>query len=366
MRIKAEREYGVDVLRILSMAAIIGLHVLNYGGGMSDETGIGVTAAFLRFIISICYCSVNVFAMMTGYLYAERKSVRCDNLIKLVLSVIFYCIVITLIFFVFRPEAFADKKMIIFSLFPPVIGKYWYFVCYVFTFLMIPTMNKLISVMTKKQFFSLLVMLFVLFSVVSTVGLYDYFRINMGYSPFWLMYCYMVGAYIKLSVKDNLTDKKRRLMLWAFLANNLIIVFFWVATELVFHEPLGFETVAGYVSPLTVFNAIFALIVFSSVKIKNTKVCRVIKSLSGSSFDVYIIHSHILLFALFFENRFTIISESFVAKAIGIFFGILIVVYAVCHLVWLLRIVLFKVLGINRLSEHLGKKLDSILPMNQS
>ncbi|MBQ3527934.1 MAG: acyltransferase [Clostridia bacterium] len=364
--VRTERAYGVDLLRILSMAAIVGLHVLNNGGGMSDATGIGATAAAIRFVISICYCSVNVFAMMTGYLYGERKSIRTSNLVNLILTVAFYCIVVTGIFLVFRPEDLADGKTVLFSLFPPISGKYWYFVSYVFMFLMIPIMNKLISVMTKKQFFSLLIMLFTLLSVVTTFGLFDYFRINMGYSPFWLMFCYMAGAFVRLYVKEERLSKARVFMAVAFIANNALVVVLWLATEIVFREPLGFETYVGYVSPLTVCNALIALCLFSSLKIKNKAVCKVLKSLSGGAFDVYIIHCHPLVLRLFFENKFAGLSDCFVLNALAVIFGTIAAVYVICYGIWLLRSILFKALGINKLCGRIGSKLDCILPLNAS
>ncbi len=359
-----ERNYGIDMLRVLSMLSIVCLHILNNGGGLVDLQNLDVTSAILRFSISIAYCSVNVFAMITGYLYIQRSSVKCSNLVKLIVTMLFYCIIATALFFVFKRDAFSDWKTILYSVFPPIAGKYWYFVCYILVFLIIPSLNKFVSVITREQYRSLIVMLFVLFSVISTVGLKDYFRINTGYSPFWLIFCYLVGGYVKLYTNENENRKRRWKYLSLFFAINLLVVGIWAITVILFREPLGFETVVGYVSPLTVCNAVLVLLFFSGVCVKNNVVKKIILSLSGGAFDVYMIHCQTLVISVFIENKFDFVATLSPIYAIAVLFGVMVGIYLVCYVVYLVKDLIFKVALVNRFCNYVGKKLDRVLPLN--
>ena len=69
----SERQYGIDLLRIISMCGIIGLHVINRGGVLAYSDESTLTIQGIRFIAIICYCSVNVFAMISGWLYVGQS-----------------------------------------------------------------------------------------------------------------------------------------------------------------------------------------------------------------------------------------------------------------------------------------------------
>lgn len=57
------------------MLGIIGLHVLNWGGINSNER-FTAPAYMIQVIAIICYWSVDIFAILTGYLYYDKKAVR--------------------------------------------------------------------------------------------------------------------------------------------------------------------------------------------------------------------------------------------------------------------------------------------------
>ena len=64
-----ERQSSIDFLRIMSMLGIVGVHVLNNGGVVESLDHFSVTGIIIYIIRAICYTSVDLFAMITGYLY---------------------------------------------------------------------------------------------------------------------------------------------------------------------------------------------------------------------------------------------------------------------------------------------------------
>lgn len=353
---KKERIFGLDILRILSMLGIVGLHILNKGGWLAsaDSTPEVLIA---RIVAVICYCSVNVFAMLTGYLYADRKSVRSSNLLKLILTVVFYCATILAVFALIKPELFFGfRGLYLYAIFPPIAGRYWYITSYVLLFMMIPYINTMIRSLKEIQLRRML--LFLLLSVVSTFGLNDYFKLSGGYSPFWLIFCYIVGAYIKL-YKDTL--HRKHLLKWsAMLAAVLILAL--CAWYVLGDSAVGsLFLILHYISPFMVLEAALLLLIFSKITIRHSLSQKLVLSLSNGAFGVYIIHSHILIFDYILVDAFSWTGQHgtliYVAALIAGLGGI----YLVCWIIDVLRSLLFKWLCLDKFADWLGGKLDSFL-----
>lgn len=194
------RNSGVDLLRILAMCGIIGLHVLN-NGGVLENLNVGSFKYYIVLLFTcLCYTSVDIFGIITGWLYSERKSIKNSRIIELWSVVLFYCLVIPSIFYIFNLYNIRRLGIteMIKSYFPILDGRYWYIVCYTFLFFIIPYINLFIDSLTKEKFKKFLVIVFILLSILPNICfLVDFFKINNGYSPFWLIYLYMLGAYIK-------------------------------------------------------------------------------------------------------------------------------------------------------------------------
>lgn len=355
---KKERIYGLDILRILSMLGIVGLHILNQGGwGASADTALEVL--FSRIFAAVCYCSVNVFAMLTGYLYADRKTIRFSNLLKLLFTVAFYCAAILLVFMAIMPQLFDGYRgLYLYAIFPPFVGRYWYITCYVLLFMMIPYLNAMIRSLQEIHFRRLLLILFALLSVVSTFGMNDYFKLSDGYSPYWLIFCYMVGAYIRLHKNDL---PKSRIPRWVtILAVDLLLV---IGMRYVLGDALAntWFPILGYTSPFMVIEAAVLLLIFSKLTVQHRSMQKCIVSLSNGAFGVYIIHSHILIFDYVMADAFAWAGGSGLLGYIGASFAGLVGIYLVCWAVDIIRGFLFKWLRIDKLADLIGGKVDRFL-----
>ena len=106
-----QRNSSIDLLRILSMMGIIGIHVLNNGGGANYSNAndlFSYSAYAINLLRSLFYISVNVFAILSGYVYSGRKSVKYRRIIGLWGTVLFYSILITILTIVFKRELISD------------------------------------------------------------------------------------------------------------------------------------------------------------------------------------------------------------------------------------------------------------------
>ncbi len=350
----SDRNYSLDILRIVSMLGIIGLHMLNAGGIGSASEGLNFVLA--RIILRLLYSSVNIFAMLTGYLYISKEKISTNSIIKLLFVVAFYCVLITVLaFFGCRELLIDNKKLIIASLVPPTAGRYWYITSYVLLFFMIPYISVLLKTISKETFEKMIVILFILLSVITTFGLKDYFEINRGYSPFWLIFCYITGAYIKLY--GNLF-KLSKLKKCIAIAVNIMLI---LLIEILIKKSVGISaSFHEYSSPFIYINSILILEVFTEIKFEKVP-RKFVLSLSNASFGVYIIHSHILIYDNLITGRFKWFGNLNPMLWLICFVLVNASIYLLCYACEFFRGYIFKIAHVDKISKKLSDKVDSAL-----
>lgn len=360
------RNIGLDILRILSMCGIIGLHIINSGGLLHNLSIYSYKFYLLLPVLILMYTSVNVFGLLSGYLCAEQERLNSKKIVNLILVVIFFCVVTCAVFYGLNINDIRTTGFIelIKNLFPPLDGLYWYITSYVFLFFMIPFLNIFIKKINKETFKKLLVVLFILLTIVPTIGgLVDYFKINFGYSPFWLMYCYLIGAYMKLYLKD-IKETKKGLIL-KILALVLVTFILNVAVRLagvrIFETVIKEDWFINYISPFILLISIGLLLLFRDIKLKNSFIQKIIIFLSQASFSVYIIHCQRIILYYIIVNKFGFLARYNGFIMLLFVIGTIITIYLSCAVIDVGRKIVFKILKLDYFSEYLGKKIDNIL-----
>ena len=140
-----------------------------------------------------------------------------SRIVELIFVTFFYSVSITLIFYVFNLYNFRiyEIKEIIFSLFPAAIGRYWYIISYIFVFFMMPYLNFIVDKLEQKHFKNMLIIIFVMLSIIPNIFFQiDFFRAMNGYSALWLLYCYLIGLYLKKYGLSENVYKKRHMIFY--------------------------------------------------------------------------------------------------------------------------------------------------------
>lgn len=131
-KICTNRNYGIDLLRIVSMYMVVVLHILNFGGVLQSTDFLSMQHKVAMLLEVFCYCAVNIYALISGYVGIDLNF-TLDNIKKNWHIVLFYSISISALFMIIRPGSVTVKEMIL-SFFPVLTGKYWYFSSYVLLF----------------------------------------------------------------------------------------------------------------------------------------------------------------------------------------------------------------------------------------
>lgn len=353
------RNYGIDLLRIVSMFMVVILHVLG-SGGLLDATGEMLNHNRALWLLEIfCYCAVNCYAIISGYVGYKSKF-KFTNIVMLWLQVFFYTFLINCLFWLFKFQSISFVSLK--SAFLPVMNRdYWYFTAYFIMFMFIPILNVVLEKFDKKQMGVILGGCFVLLSVVPTILMLDPFNLMEGYSFGWLMYLYLIGGYIR---KYNLFSKDR--------CFNYIIYYICLAL-FTFLSKIGLEFLSmkitgeirynmmfiKYTSPTILLCAIFLVVAFSKLNVK--RIAKLITFFAPLAFSVYLIHNNPLILNKFWSQYFIFLKDMNILFMIFGVFLCALCVYFVCSFIDFIRLKLFKFLKIkDKLLKLENKYLNGI------
>ncbi len=356
---KRERNYGIDLLRIVSMFMVTLLHLSGYGGFISDPSD-GAGFYILSAFRVTCFGAVNIFALISGYVMYGSK-IKYSRIIGLWFQVFFYSVGLSVIdeFLVCR------KYMLLRSFFPVFTSKFWYFSAYFFMFFFVPFFNVMVEKLSRKIIFGFLTTGFIILCVCSNIERVladDMFGLLRGYSVMWLSFCYISGASVKKYQSFFYKIPKSIYFFLIILCNastyicNVIFYGKKFSNGLLVH-PSFF--LLDYTSPTIFIPAICMLVLFSRLKIKRG--IGLIKFFSASAFGVYIIQTHGLVWDNFickYSSFFDVPSAA--DEVIIVFFGA-VALYLSATIVDYLRIKLFRLLHIDLLSQLICKLFGKVI-----
>lgn len=356
-----ERNKGLDILKILSMYMVVILHILSRGSGLLTTLAPGSATWDLAWFLEIaCYCAVNCFILITGYLMVERHA-KISSIINLWLQVLFYSVGIMLIFLFVDPESITPMTCIK-SFFPTIGQQYWYFTAYFAMFLLLPFVNMLLCQLGKKQYTILIVVLVGLFSVLNTASLTDCFQIGYGYSVVWLLTVYAIGGYIK---RFHIFEQKSfRLLIgyllavsftWMIKAFSITVPFVdWRGTVINRAMAVMSSALIAYSSPTILLAAVCLFGIFKQLKGQTPKF---LLQISSMSFAVYLIHTHPLIFNTIFADAF-----AFICKLPWILQPVVVLlvaagIFVICLVIEAMRNCLFRLFQIEKAVSIIERKL---------
>lgn len=339
--VEDKRNYGIDLLRIVSMFMVVLLHILG-AGGMLSGPGSSVSANRILWLIEIAsYCAVNCYAIVSGWVGYKSKF-KFTNIIVLWLQVFFYTFIINVVFWIFGWQEFSFTS-ITNTFFPALASEYWYFTAYFIMYMFIPILNLILEKFSKKQMSFLLGIGFVLCSFLPTLLMEDPFLFNHGYSAWWLAYLYLVGGFLnkhKVFSKGNVFDYLTYYgcsVLFTFLSKiNLEFL-----TLKIFGEVRYNMILIDYTSPTILLCGVFLVLAFSKIKFNNF-FKKIISFFAPISFGVYLIHCNYLMLGKFWNGSFMKFTNYGIIKMVFYVFALALVVYLICSLIDYIRHLLFK------------------------
>ena len=186
---KNNRNYGIDLSRIISMILIINIHIIHHGGPLFKTQKFSIEHKIFIFLNVICASGVNTFGLISGYI--GFNSYKFSNLFYLLFITIFYSLTISHLFRYFKPN------LVDYSTYFPyikVIIHYWYFISYFTAYFFFPLINVGITQIKEIIMKHFVINLFLMFSFLNEIMKYihrfkslDIFNLKNGFSYSWLL-----------------------------------------------------------------------------------------------------------------------------------------------------------------------------------
>lgn len=387
-----ERNTGIELLRIVAILFVVTLHVMGQGGvfiaaGVNAQSANNVAA--VTFEIG-AFGAVNLFALVSGFV-ALRSKWATKKWLKMWAMVAFWGVVMVLIihkvpslFEVFNrvlrfliPAARQDfeaytvvGKDYIDALLPLSAKQYWYFNMYTLLFLLMPLLNRAIAAVSRRKLALICAAAVVGISVYGLLPQFrgqadaDVFGTGGGYSSMWLVILYLTGACARRYYDAGFRPKKGLCLLGYVGCVALAVGWYFLMTAACLRDPQNTllytrrSVVMSYISPLTVVGSVCLLWLFMQINVKSKRLRRLIFTMSGASFAVYIIHAQQVVWRFFLAGRFAGVVAEPTWKMVLEIIGGVVTIYLVCTLMEILRQALFDVTRLNKGIDVLGDAFD--------
>ena len=354
-----ERNYGIDLLRIISMFFVVILHCLGQGGILQSVATNSIQYKFAWFIEICAYCAVNIFALISGYVsYTDKeKKVKYSNYINIWLQIVFYGLLVTLIFDIINPLLVSTKDYLI-VLFPFTNNLYWYFTAYTGLFAIIPFLNNGIRSCSNKTMKKVFIIIITFFSIINIVT--NSFNLNGGYSFVWLVLLYILGASIKkCNIGKNLKNYQCIIAVLCLCFITYLYKIYGLKISIL-NLKITRNFLVSYTSPTILAIAILYVINFSKLKFNNFSK-RIIKFAAPSAFTIYILNNHRLIWDHIMENLFVNISNRSIIKIFICITGFASLFVIISILLDKIRILLFNKIHIKTLVDKIDNLLNALL-----
>lgn len=350
-----KRNYNTDLLRILATFFVVMLHVLGQGGVLNAVTPNTVQYWIAWALEVLAYCAVDCFALVTGYVMAQRK-VKLHNAISTWAQILFYSLVLGII-----PVCMFQKlrtvKNILFLFFPITTDLWWYASAYFGLLLFIPVLNAAVAHIEKRTYQLGLILVCIGTGVLDCLIPAEPYGLQYGYSTIWLMIVYMFGAYFKLyGIPKCCTAGKSILGYFAMAALTLGFKF---AAEAAGWEAYS-DAFISYTSATILCSALFLFFFCQNIRIGKIGQA-VVRFFTPATLGVYLIHVHPFIFKMILKDAFAVFTQMQLSTMLLCVMTVAVLIFVLSSLLDLFRHWLFRVLGIYGLCQWLEGKILSAL-----
>ncbi len=304
----SQRQLHMELLRVLSMCMIVGLHLLSKGGILADLAGgdWGAWQPLYWALEALCLASVNVFALFTGY-YGGVSPFRSKKALALWAQILFYSLGTALVFWLAGalPSQAADTYHWLHYLFPVQMRHYWFATAYVALYLFTPFLEAALARMPRQALYAATALLLLFYSVIKSLLPVRLEIDSLGYDWSWLLCVYLVGACLRRWEGEDASSVAGRwwvrMQAWGFcwyLFCSAGIFGLWMLNRLVFLRWgwMGeyFPVLSGYNHVLNLASSCGLFCGFLGLRVPASW-GRWILPAGASALGVYLLHEHILL-----------------------------------------------------------------------
>ena len=330
---KSKREINIEVLRIIAMLMVIGIHCIGHTKILEMNILTPINDFLCRYFKLLINVANSVFIIITGY-YSINKGL---NLKRIIFYSLLIFVIVNILGFCIDPLS---------SLLPVLAGNYWFITAYIALSFIYPFYNILLRKLDKRKWKTLIIIIFTI-SIVKFIfspnGIFENFTT--------VILMYTIGGYIKNFVEINKNKK--------YLTKYFLSLDFKSAKPVINNLFFGFQNL---VNPFTTVMTVYLFLKFRTIEVKDKQIQKLITYISPSLFSVYVIHENINLKVLWvFSGMFELIETPFFMLYLLL---LIILVFFICIIIDLIRRFIYtnikKIPIINKQVDKINVKIESI------
>ena len=357
--------WGIDLLRLLSIVAVVVLHTLGRSGVLLSENIPQYRIAWL--IETFAYFAVNAFCIISGFVqYSNQpKRFKISRIISLWVTVVFYGLVITCAFYLFSDIEVGRDNFYV-ALMPLIRKEYWFFSAYIGMFIFSPLINSVVRKAKNTILYLLIATGLLLATIENVADKLDYpLQVSFfkaGYSFIWFIVMYLVGAVIRKTGKYRNFHNKKTI---GFIIASCLLALSWV-WKVYIEEVVEKAMSPGggparlfieYTSLTVVLASVLLVYVFSNLQV-GEKIQHILRLVTPSVFSVYLLNSQPLVAKhLYDKSHLAFLMDMSGIRLFMAVLGLSLGFAFICIIIDRIRILLFETLRV----EQFIRKIDSII-----
>lgn len=286
-----KRETNFDLLKIIAMIMIIVLHFNLYGISYKSLDTTSSIFGFANIMEYLCIGAVDLYVMITGYFMITSRR-KLKKILELEFKIIIYSTFIYL-FLVGIHKIKFDAVPFIKLFFPLTTNTYWFMSAYLGLYILIPFINRLVNLMTKKEYLNLLMILTVFMVILKSFFPTNFVYENAsGYSLIWFIYLYLLAGYLRLYFQKKIPKSFLFLIIPCIIAIQLVakISLLKIKNINVWNQIVNNQL--AYNSVLVLILSVIIFVMFRNIKIEGKIKNKIIQKISSLTIGVYLFHEH--------------------------------------------------------------------------
>lgn len=351
-KVQKQRNSAIELLRIISMVFIMFHHFAIHGGFDWGTDSLTIPHAWYNLIIMGGKIGVDIFVLISGYYLINNEGYLFNfkKVLRFWGQVFFYSVSIFVIFAIYGKVG-VSVGTIVKSIFPITFSTWWFASAYFVLFIIHPFYNKLLRMLTKREYQIMLVVGVLCWSVIPTFTTSSY----QSNSLLWFMTLYAIAGYARMYGFNERLTSAHCFCIWGtmtLLTYSSSLILDWLGSK---HDISPFYPTYFYgQEKLTVL--LISLSLFMAFATMRMKYYRFINLVASATFGVYLIHDNSLVRELLWMEVFKNAHYQDSLFLIPYSILVIIAVYVICTIIDLLRQKIFEkqyIMLVERYSDDL-------------
>ena len=270
------RNYGIDLLRLVSMFLVVLLHAT---GAVRKAADPGTPMYDMIYLLrTLSYPCVDIFAIISGYVGWKHR-LTVTGVAGTWLLVVWHTVLITALTALLKPEWLPEEAWIR-AFFPVIKKEYWYVTAYFIMLLFVPLIHLILRHISATLLWIWVGSFLFVHSFLATLN-WKAYGMKHGYNFWWLIGMYLLGAAMERS--RSLWKARPKLIGMLLFAAGAVPAFLLIILA-------DDRNWIDYCSPLTILSAAGLVICFSGMKLQ--RISWAVRTVSPTALAVFVIHVH--------------------------------------------------------------------------